>query len=381
MPVTLLQTQGFRNLVFEDATFCPGVNLIFGNNGSGKSSVLEAIGVLSSGRSFRSHRHEALVTHGHDSFTIFGIVEGEGRSAFHTEGPPHQDLRFSHRLGISRDLRAKETLLKLDGERRRSMSDLARLLPVSVIDPGTFDVIAGGPAKRRQFLDWMVFHVEHEFGRAWQQMQRVVSQRNQLLRNARIDAAQLKVWNERYAALADMVTLARRAAFEQLQPVIQSLLSQHSDSWCRSVTLDFFQGWDSQKPLLSVLAEHLDQEVKSGHTLYGPGRCDIRVRVDGKNANEVLSRGQQKTLIVLMKLAQVQVIGDLTSKRCTFLLDDINAELDQHHRQILADRLQALNSQIFVTSIERPEPEVLWGASVGNLKMFHVEQGRLTEET
>lgn len=372
MPVTFLQTQGFRNLSFEEVRFCSGVNLIFGDNGSGKSSLLEAIGVLSTGRSFRSHRHEALVTHGEDRFTVFGVVEGEG--------PVQDDASFVHRLGISRDLRAKETQLKLDGERRRSMSDLARLLPVSVIDPGTFDIVAGGPSKRRQFLDWMVFHVEHEFGRAWQQMQRVVSQRNQLLRNGRIDAAQLKVWNERYVALADIVTRARRYAFNQLQPVIQALLDRHPDAWCKAVSLDFFQGWDGAKPLLAVLAEHAEQESKAGHTLYGPGRCDIRIRVQGKNASEVLSRGQQKTLIVLMKLAQVQVIGDLTGKRCTFLLDDINAELDLHHRRILADRLQALHSQIFVTSIERPDPAALWGASVGNLRMFHVEQGRLTEE-
>ncbi len=378
MALVKLQTENFRNLVTAPIGFSPGFNLIFGENGSGKTSFLEAIGYLGLGRSFRVNRHQAVASHGTDTFTVFGAMDdglSEGIDSLGRAGG-----HVAHRLGLSRCLSTKETRLRVDGEGVRSLSALAKHFPVSVIDPGVFDIVAGGPGKRRQFLDWSVFHVEPSFAGHWQQCQRVISQRNQVLRNGRMEESMIRVWDEQYEVLADRVTDARRKAFARVASAFDELVEQVNASWMVGMAQDFYPGWDVSQGLTSVLRYHREQERKVGHTLYGPNRADIRLRYQGRPVAETFSRGQQKTLVILMKIAQGLVLKDL-GKQATFLLDDINAELDGDHRAMLAQKLQELRCQVFMTSIERPSPKRLWPVDTGpDFKMFHVEHGELTEE-
>lgn len=378
MALLELQAHHFRNLSGEKNIFSPGVNLVFGLNGSGKSSLLEAIHYLGVGRSFRTHKHETVVTHSQESLAVFGRVSEPTASAISDDGP--NGKRY-HRLGISRHIKERKTVLRMDGENVRSLSALAQHLPVTVIEPGSFDIIAGGPGKRRQFLDWVVFHVEHDFATLWQRCQKVISQRNQILRNGRIDAALLRVWNRQYVELAEAISARRAFWFAKLVPLVEELLVDVGGSWAADLSLDYFRGWDRQRDLAELLETHSEQERKAGHTLYGPNRCDIRIRIAQKPAGEILSRGQQKTLVVLLKLAQGELLRRERSLQCCFLIDDINAELDQSHQKILARQLQRLGSQVFVTSIARPNPELLWDNALAELRMFHVEHGKLQLET
>ncbi|MCS5563544.1 MAG: DNA replication/repair protein RecF [Oleiphilaceae bacterium] len=376
MALVKLQTQHFRNLSSASVSFSPSFNLLYGANGSGKTSVLEAIGYLGLGRSFRVSRHQAVVSHGEQQLTVFGGLDrGLASEPGANDGQP-----VAHRLGIARDVTRKETTLRVDGEGVRSLSALAMHLPVSVIDPGVFDIVAGGPGKRRQFLDWAVFHVEPSFASVWQQCQRVTSQRNQTLRNGRLDEALLRVWDSQYVALSDRITAARQTTFERFKQAFDSLVQQVDVGWTQGLKLEFYPGWDTSKALVDILASHRDQERRMGHTLYGPNRADIRLKFQGRPVAETFSRGQQKTLVILMKIAQGMVLSEL-GKQVTFLLDDINAELDVGHRAMLAQKLQALRCQVFITSIEHPEPEVLWpSGDAPEYRMFHVEHGKLTEE-
>nr|WP_291825968.1 DNA replication and repair protein RecF [Marinobacter sp.] len=253
-------------------------------------------------------------------------------------------------------------------------------LPVSVIDPGVFDVVAGGPGKRRQFLDWAVFHVEPSFASIWQQCQRVTSQRNQTLRNGRLDESLLRVWDHQYAGLSNQITEARQTTFGRFKSAFETLVREVEVEWTDGLKLEFYPGWDTSQPLVDLLASHREQERKVGHTLYGPNRADIRLKFQGRPVAETFSRGQQKTLVILMKIAQGMVLSDM-GKQVTFLLDDINAELDEGHRAMLARRLQALGCQVFITSIERPLVDQLWpDGRAPEYRMFHVEHGKLTEE-
>ncbi|XKH02201.1 DNA replication/repair protein RecF [Marinobacter nauticus] len=378
MALVKIQTQHFRNLAPDTVSFSPSFNLIYGANGSGKSSVLEAIGYLGLGRSFRVSRHQAVVAHGQQKLTVFGgLDQGLETNPMADEADPE---RLAHRLGISRDVGQKETLLRVDGEAVRNLSLLAMHLPVSVIDPGVFDIVAGGPGKRRQFLDWLVFHVEPSFSMLWQQCQRVTSQRNKTLRNGRLDESLLRVWDAQYSTLAEKLSDARAEVFERFKVAFDEVLQELDAGWARGLKMDFYPGWDRSKPLTDVLLGHREQEFRMGHTLYGPNRADIRLKLGGRPVAETFSRGQQKALVILMKIAQGKVLSD-QGKQVTFLLDDINAELDVRHRQMLARKLQALRCQVFITSIEHPEPEVLWPeGDAPEYRMFHVEHGKLTEE-
>lgn len=376
MALVKLQTEHFRNLAAAPVTFSPSFNLLFGENGSGKSSVLEAIGYLGLGRSFRVSRHQAVVSHGQQRLTVFGGLDQGLEPEKDREQSPGQ---LRHRLGFARDVSSKETTLRVDGEPVKNLSALARHLPVSVIDPGVFEIVAGGPGKRRQFLDWSVFHVEPSFAGVWQQCQRVTSQRNQTLRNGRLDEALIRVWDNQYAVLANQLTDARRGAFDLFQTAFQSLVKEVDAPWVEGMKMDFYAGWDTSLPLSEVLAAHREQELRMGHTLYGPNRADIKLRFQGRPVAETFSRGQQKTLVILMKIAQGMVLSQL-GKQVTFLLDDINAELDVGHRSMLARKLHELRCQVFITSIESPRPDQLWQNAKPDYRMFHVEHGQLTEE-
>jgi len=375
MALVRLQTLNFRNLAPEPVTFSPAFNLLYGENGSGKTSVLEAIGYLGLGRSFRISRHQAVVNHGEQSFTVFGGLDrGPGIDE------PEAGGEVVHRLGISRDVGQKETSLRVDGENVRNLSALARFLPVSVIDPGVFDIVAGGPGKRRQFLDWAVFHVEPSFSSVWQQCQRVISQRNNMLRNGRLDEALLAAWDAQYGLISARVNEARQVSFHRFKDAFNTLVRQVDVDWTEGLALDFYPGWDTGQSLVDILAGHRDQERRLGHTLYGPNRADIRLKFQGRPVAETFSRGQQKTLVILMKIAQGMVLSE-SGKQVTFLLDDINAELDPGHRTMLARKLQSLGCQVFITSIEKPEPGLLWSENdAPEYRMFHVEHGKLTEE-
>jgi DNA replication and repair protein RecF len=375
MALVKLQTEHFRNLQGAPANFSPSINLLYGENGSGKSSILEAIGYLGLGRSFRVNRHQAVVSHGQQKLTVFGGLD-KGHEDDRESGTADGSIR--HRLGISRDVSEKETRLRVDGEQVRNMSALARFLPVSVIDPGVFDIVAGGPGKRRQFLDWSVFHVEPSFASLWQQCQRVTSQRNQILRNGRLDEALMKVWDTQYADLAAGITRARKETFGLFSEAFFKLVGEINAPWVDGLKVDFYPGWDDSQLLLDVLRSHREQELKMGHTLYGPNRADIRLKFQGRPVAETFSRGQQKTLVILMKIAQGMVLAEL-NKQVTFLLDDINAELDVGHRAMLAQKLEALKCQVFVTSIEPPKPEELWQQPLPDYRVFHVEHGKMTD--
>ncbi|HET8849824.1 MAG TPA: DNA replication/repair protein RecF [Marinobacter sp.] len=380
MALVKLQTQHFRNLAPAPVEFSPSFNLLYGANGSGKSSVLEAIGYLGLGRSFRVARHQAVVAHGHQKLTVFGALD-QGLAGGTSDAPRKDSPQLvAHRLGIARDIQLKETSLRVDGEAVRNLSSLALHLPVSVIDPGVFDIVAGGPGKRRQFLDWLVFHVEPSFSGRWQQCQRVTSQRNQTLRNGRLDESLLRVWDVQYGALAESISDARQQVFDRFRGAFDRLLAEVDAGWTNGLKLEFYPGWDRSSPLTDVLLNHREQEQRMGHTLYGPNRADIRLKFSGRPVAETLSRGQQKTLVILMKIAQGMVLGE-QGKQVSFLLDDINAELDLGHRRMLAYKLQALRCQVFITSIGHPEPDLLWSDSdAPEYRMFHVEHGKLMEE-
>lgn len=381
MALVRLQTEHFRNLAAEPVSFSPAFNLVYGANGSGKTSLLEAIGYLGLGRSFRVGRHQAVVQHQQQRFTVFGGLDcGTVNPGVKTASDDSNPGEYAHRLGIFRDIGKKETTLRVDGEAVRNLSALARHFPVSVIDPGVFEIVAGSPGKRRQFLDWSVFHVEPSFGGAWRQCQRVISQRNQLLRNGKLDESLVRAWDRQYELLSNRIADARFTAFALFEEAFWHLLEETQITWAGQLKIEFYPGWDYTQSLFDVLVRHRDQERRMGHTLYGPNRADIRLKLQGKPVAELLSRGQQKTLVVLMKIAQGMVLNPL-GKQVTFLLDDINAELDSQNRQMLAEKLQILQCQVFITSIEQQAPGSLWpSTTTPDFRMFHVEHGRVTEE-
>jgi len=361
MTIHKLQVTGLRNL--ETITLEPSTkaNLFYGFNGSGKTSVLEAIYFLGMNRSFRTIQAKKAIRYESDGFTVYGEVEK------HQQSLP---------VGIKRD-RSGITQIKVSGKSVKSAAELARLLPIQIIDPASFTLLEGGPKQRRQFLDWGVFHVEHHFSGYWQKMQRCLKQRNSLLRHGKMPHDLRATWDASFVSYSQQVHELRATYIEGFKDYFVRVL----DSLLLDVDIEFTYnaGWDVDKEFDGLLAETLERDIKQGFTHIGPHRADLKVTHKGKPAVDVLSRGQQKLVVCSLKLAQGLMFQELTQQKCLYLIDDLPSELDLIHRKRLTKLLNEMEAQLFVTGIEKQPLVDLWNEPE-NVKLFHVEHGRLKEE-
>lgn len=358
MTLKRLSIQNFRNLQSVDLVPSPQVNLFFGENGSGKTSLLEAIHCLTLGRSFRSHKHKPLIRHEDSAFTVFGRILSQG-----VEVP----------LGVHRQ-RDGQSSFKANGVQVSSIAELASYLPVQVINSDSFQLLEGSPKVRRQFMDWLVFHVEPQFFTTWKGVQRCLKHRNSLLRRGRIDGAELAVWDRELAKLSRILHEYREHSVATFKEVFLELLA----SFIRlpGVDISYQRGWDRERDYEDVLKASFDRDVQQGYTHSGCHRADLRITVNNHPAAETLSRGQQKLVVCALKVAQGYVFGKLTRKHCVYLVDDLPAELDQFHRARLVDWLEKLGGQVFITGVEQDALMADWLERPHLArKVFHVEQG------
>jgi len=359
--LTHLQINHVRNLRQVKLQDLRRVNVFFGRNGSGKTSVLESIHLLGMARSFRGNSIKPLITHEEVGCTVFGKVVSSSEST--GTGLP---------LGVQRN-RAGEVHIKVGGKGVRTVAELVEHLPLQVITAESFDLLTGSPGARRQYLDWGVFHVEHRFFSQWQRFQRCIKQRNKLLRRGKISDQELMVWTRDLASSGSALNEYRQAYFKRLVPRFKSVMAKLAPS-LELLELRFRSGWDSQFTFEKALDLSLTADQEQGYTHTGPQRADIRVMFDGHLAADTLSRGQQKLVVCGLKLAQGQLLAELGRGKCTYLIDDLPSELDQQHSQLVCALLASLDAQVFITCVNQEDVASVW-PETEELAMFHVEHG------
>ena len=358
MYLSRLDTLQFRNLEATRLELGPGVVLVTGPNGSGKTSLLEAVAMLGSGRSFRSSRMSAVIRYGAASLTVFG----ELRTSTLTNVT----------IGITRE-RSGVSRIKVAGEAVRTASELASILPVQVIDPGSVELVTEGPSVRRRFLDWGTFHVEPSFFRVWREYRRCLEQRNALLRS-NASAEQFDLWEQHLSVAADKIDEMRKRYVDALTPRVLTALEELGGG--ERVSVHYVRGWEDGRQLDAVLAGTRDSDREAGYTRAGPHRADLKLVSAGRKAADVLSRGQQKILACSLLLAQARQLESATEKTGIYLVDDPAAELDEVRRVRLGKALTAMKGQVWVTSVQ--EDLMLDGlGDASRLARFHVEQGRV----
>jgi len=339
----------------------PGRNLIWGSNGSGKTSLLEALFLLGRGRSFRTRNSERLIRHGQERLVVFGRTESSAASP----GPGSAVAGLLHAVGV--EVHRKEgTRARIDAAAVGSLADLSRVFPVQVIDPEIHKLIEEGGRRRRRWLDWAVFHVEPQFADWWMRFARAIRQRNAALREG---GGVTRPWDVEVAALGEKISEARRAVLEQLGPVWKRVTAGLD---CPLAELRYFRGWGAQHSLAEALEASRERDQARGLTHAGPHRADVLIRVGGKPAREVLSRGQQKLMAVALTLAQLRLLNELSGTTPTLLLDDPAAELDAEHLGNFVSQIAPLGCQLIITSLQ-PETAAFGAPD----RVFHVEQGRV----
>ena len=358
MRLTQLQIKNFRNLEMIQLTPVNGVNLILGDNASGKTSLLEAIYYLSHVRSFRTPYVTDLILRQSPYLQLVANIQTEEEQVIP--------------LGIRRSRNKSE--IRVNKQPIKRVSDIAAQFPVLAIHPDSYKLITGSPSQRRQYLDWGVFHVEHGFFQAWQRFKKALMQRNAALKSKqKFDVCQL--WNKEISNTGHYIDQLRQQYFEKLTPYLTDLNKQFFTN--DTVSIEYKRGWPAEKQLSDLMEENLQKERMKGYTQYGPHRAEITIKVNGQSAQTCISRGQQKTLVALMRLAQAKQFSEATNKPCVLLYDDLPAELDARHRKLILSVLADMNIQLFITAIEENQIDLShWPVK----KKFHVEHGKINSE-
>lgn len=359
MSIVRLDISKVRNLEHISFAPSPQVNLITGVNGSGKTSILEGIHLLSFGRSFRSHKHKTYIQHEKEECVVFAQLTAK-----------REDL-ISMGLRRARDGTID---VHIQGQKAQSVVELAERLPVQLINPDAFRLLEGSPKIRRQFVDWGAFHSDNGFINAWRDWQKALKQRNSLLRRGKISTSLLMAFDHELIRLGDKVNHYRLNYINQLTPIFLSVLAELSDSI--KVRLSFSQGWDATKSLTDAMASSCDRDIDIGYTQIGPQRADLRVKTDAGDALDTLSRGQQKLVVSALKIAQGKMLIEM-GRPLVFLVDDLPAELDTQHRRKLCALLEALNNQIFITSVEPDIMDYTWSDTT-DVRHFEMKEGELS---
>ncbi|OXL21824.1 DNA replication/repair protein RecF [Psychrobacter sp. DAB_AL32B] len=394
-----LQISHLRNLTQVNLASA-ACNVIIGANGSGKTSLLEAIFLLSRGKSFRHNQPKRYIQHHQNTATV------------------HAKLSDSSTLAIQKQADAT-TILRLNQTTVYNQSILTEQLPTLLIDPSTMDMLEQGSASRRQLLDWLVFHMKQGFHPQWLAYQRLLKQRNSLLKQRRhlsqVQLAELKSWDKGLSNHAALIHHYRESIFEAWQPYFSESITQLLPSYAQQLSLSYNAGYDTGIALDIQLNERLEQDLQLGYTRIGNHRADIHVHwrssdpvamnnehptistisaadvsvklpVLKEQAANVLSRGEKKLLITALRLSQLPLLlnvknnSELSSSDAKLnatpvvLLDDITAELDERAIDILLSTLAQLPCQVFMSSLTDsilPLINEYWSEP----KVFHMKQG------
>jgi DNA replication and repair protein RecF len=355
MHITRLNIERVRNLKTVALHELQPFNVFYGQNGSGKTSILEAIHLLATGRSFRTHIPKNYI----QNETADAIVFAQSAT---------------EKIGMQKML-SGEQLIKVNGDLIATQGQLAKILPLQHIDPQSTDIIDYGAKPRRQLVDWLMFHVEPEFYHAWQYYSRALKQRNSLLKSRRnIQISELESWNKMLAEYGEILHSQRSGIVEQWKVYFEQDLKNLLPNL--EIQLEYSPGFHTELGLLNDLTVHHQKDVDRRYTEYGPHRADLRLKTKLGDADVVLSRGQKKLLIMALKLSQIAMLH-ACNKETVVLLDDLTAELDLIAQRRLVERLSQLGSQVFMTTLEQESVKKhLHDLSIC-YQLFNVEHGQV----
>ncbi len=372
MRVERLNLGNFRRFAEAGIEPAPGLNLITGDNGAGKTSLLEALHLMAYGRSFRGRVRDGLIRDGQTALDVFvQWREGDAATASIEAGPATAGEGRLRKAGIRHA--GQDWTGRLDGAPVSHLGELCAALAVVTFEPGSHALVNGGGESRRRFLDWGLFHVEHDFLALSRRYSRALRQRNALLKSG-ASAAMLEVWDRELAEAGEPLTRRRQAYVERLQGRAVAL----ADVLAPSLGLrqiEFAPGWRRHEmSLADALLLARDRDRQAGHTSVGPHRADWTVGFDAIPGRDALSRGQAKLTALACLMAQAEDHAVSCGDWPVIALDDLAAELDRPHQQRVLAWLSAHPAQVFVTATE-PPPSMQGMEQGGQLHVFHVEHG------
>ena len=353
MFIKKLKIHNLRNIKHREFKFDKRINIFYGSNGAGKTSILESIYFLSSGKSFRKGNFKHLINFNSDSLTVYAECLNNHETNTHT---------FAVNKNSKGNWKAKHNNSKI-----KSQSIITNLLPTVAIDPEVYRLVDFGPLYRRNYLDWLVFHVKHDYLILWKKVYKCVKQLNTLYKY-KGSSSEIEIWENNFLLFSNELNNIRENVFNQIKPKILEL-SLYMQEEINDLSIDFKQGWSSDSTLDKQLKLDRSKNFKYGQLQHGPQKMDIKISTGKYQASQTLSRGQKKILSITFYMAFIDLLLETTNKSPILCLDDFDAEIDKNKLLKAARFFNEKKTQVFITSVQKEKISQVFP----NAGMFHVE--------
>lgn len=364
MQIKQLTLQDFKNASEETLTFCDGINVICGENASGKTNLLEAIFFFASGKSFRGCKDQDLIRFGQPLARL--------------------ELQFEagHRgqtMGVVLP-KGQKRVISVGGVRVRKLAEYLGMFRAVIFTPDHLHLVKGSPELRRRFLDLAICQSFPRYAASLHEYGRLLQQKNALLKKEKPDASLLEVYHERMAQLAGVISINRARYLVKLETSAAAFLQEMSGQQ-EKLTLQYashagtkadteLETADVRDKYRVLFASKLDMEIRRGQALFGPQKDDFHVLVNGKNARLFGSQGQQRSVVLSLKLAEGELSRQLTGEYPVFLLDDVLSELDVNRRAFVLSQISG--KQVILTGCEE---ELFYGVAAAESNRIVVANG------
>lgn len=366
MNIERIELSCFRNIRELSIEPDKGVNIIYGDNGQGKTNLIESVWLLSGARSFRGSRDSELICFGESGACV--------RAFFYKDGRQQQaEIRY----GAKKSAFLNEILLE-------SAAKLAGVFCAVVFSPSHLGLVKGGPEERRKFLDTSICQITPRYIDILAAFSRVLQQRNTLLKDISYSSClldTLDIWDEKFCSLAAAVSWARKRYTLRLAQAAGNIYEgismnrERFDAVYRGSGLeqeDFKDQEELKQAYRQAISQARGEDIRFGVTTVGPHRDDLEIFLDGKSARSFGSQGQQRSSVLSLKLGEAQCMRDILGEQPVILLDDVMSELDGGRREYLLNHLAG--SQIFITCCDQNYFLSLTGG-----KRFYMQGGRASE--
>ena len=354
----------FRNIILQELEFSPNVNCVSGNNGEGKTNLLDAIYYLSMTKSAFALSDKFNFRHGTEEFSLSGLYRMEnGLSS-----------RFSVKMTSK-----GEKKMKRDEKQYGKVSEHIGVLPVVMVSPSDISMVSESGEERRRFVNAVLSQMDREYMTSLQQYNRLLLQRNKMLKEQDVDRGLLEVIDMRMSAFAEPVFQARKKFVEELTPIVQEYYKALSGD-SEQVNIEYDSEL-SKASLEQILAASYDKDRALKYTSAGIQRDDFLFKMNGHPIRRYGSQGQQKSFVVAIKLAQFDFNYKKIGHKPILLLDDIFDKLDDNRVSQLVKLVGNDHfGQVFITDTQRQRIKLLMDNTIVNHKIFNVNKGIITSD-
>lgn len=351
MILSRITARNFRNLADAPIDFHPQTNLIVGRNGQGKTNLLESIYFLATTKSFRTTKLASLMRFGENSVYVAGALR---------RGDVVKTTSVGLEMGETR-----RRVLQIN-EERVPLSHFVAAMSVFAYSSARLEIIRGAPDERRSFLDRGIASLDPSYIDAFKRYARVLRQRNALLQSGTASAAALDAWDSEFTMAGKEIQDARASYTRSLAETFDAIVKEHRYH-LYNLKIEY-------RPSVADLSRIRREELRARVSLSGPQRDNVDFTIDGRNAVDVASAGEQKMLVLFMKFAKLELFRRKFDEPALFLLDDLDAELDLEILQNLLTKLPP-ETQVFVTSAKE---RFVAAFEAGAHRRLVIENGRVT---